>query len=113
MKNGLRVDRHFEQMHGPKLAVLAQRIARKAGESPYLTCPDTLVIDVRTALDSLQQVLEDPSLKRKARTQAIRKEELPLKESLLALAQYVEQKAECKSDIHTTGFRPASEQRKG
>ncbi|MEZ4917531.1 MAG: hypothetical protein R2792_00375 [Saprospiraceae bacterium] len=108
----MRVDRRFENMHGQKLAVLADRVARKTESSPYLNCPTEILEDVRNQLLTLQGVLADSSLKRKARTEAIRSYELPLKASLKVLADYIEGQAQCKSDIYTTGFRPLSEQRK-
>ncbi|MBK8557210.1 MAG: hypothetical protein IPL65_16245 [Lewinellaceae bacterium] len=108
----LSINRNFKGLHGVKLAVFAERVIRMTGESPYLQCPETLRINAGTALEHLSKVMADSSLKRKIRTDAIRLAEKPLVESLLLLANCVEQSAQCKSDINTTGFRPSAEQRK-
>ncbi|TNE59682.1 MAG: hypothetical protein EP344_08380 [Bacteroidetes bacterium] len=61
---------------------------------------------------ALQEVLENPELKRKERTEAVRDKEAQVLLALGKMAEYIEQAATCKSDIFTTGFRPHAEHRK-
>ncbi len=108
----LRVDRSFEYFRSQKLAIFAERILRKLHQNPYLSIPGDALEPLEAELERFLRVLNNPELKRKARTDAIRKAEVPLRQVLSGLADLVEKSAPCKSDIYTTGFRPASESRK-
>jgi hypothetical protein len=112
MNTELRVDRRFQHFRNEKLAFFAERVLRKLQHNPYLHVPAELLDPLETELYRFLSVLNNQALKRKARTEAIRTAELPLRHILSDLAGYVEKVAPCKSDINTTGFRPASEARK-
>ena len=108
----LRVDRRFQHFRNQKLAFFAERILRQLQQNPYMSVPARLLEALEAELSRFQSVLNNPDLKRKARTDAIRAAEIPLRHILSDLACYVEKAAPCKSDIYTTGFRPAWEGRK-
>ncbi|MBL7776384.1 MAG: hypothetical protein JNK89_10310 [Saprospiraceae bacterium] len=80
--------------------------------STDVTCPDELWANLDQCNEALRQVLADPALKRKERTDAIREKEAPVLLALGQMANHVETTAACKSDVFTTGFRPHNEHRK-
>ena len=108
----LNIDRHFLFLHGTKLAVFAERVLRDTLQNPYLVKPEGLWDTLKETTRELHAVLDDPELKRKERTDAIREQESQVLVALTRLADYVEQAAACKSDIFTTGFRAQTEHRK-
>ncbi|MBX2889577.1 MAG: hypothetical protein KF734_01495 [Saprospiraceae bacterium] len=108
----LNIDRHFLFLHGSKLTVFAERVLRDTHQNPYLPKPQTLWENLRDASIELRDVLDDPELKRKERTDAIREKEAMVLVALTRLADHVEYAAACKSDVFTTGFRAQTEHRK-
>lgn len=56
--------------------------------------------------------MDNPELKRKLRTEALRETESDVLLALGKMADHIEEKASCKSDVFTTGFRPHAEHRK-
>ena len=112
MLTKLNLDRHFLFLHGERLAVFTERILRNTQQNPNMPKPAMLWEDLKTACEALRQTLEDPTLKRKDRTDAIREKEAPVLVALNRMADYVEQAAPYKSDVFTTGFRPQTEHRK-
>lgn len=111
MKEKLSIDRHFLFLHGERLAVFAERVLRDTQNSPYVPCDMRRWQALERSAASLRQVMRNPALKRRARTEAIREQEAIVLQALQQMADYIEVKASCKSDIFTTGFRPQSEQR--
>lgn len=113
MKNiPFQVDRHFLFLHGRNLAVFAERVLRKSQSSSYVPNRDDLWGNLNEATNVLLEVLDNAQLKRKERTDAVREKETSVLLALGKLAEYVEQRATCKSDVFTTGFRPHTEHRK-
>lgn len=112
MLTKLNIDRHFLFMHGEKLAVFTERILRDTQQNPYMTKPNVIWENLRVTCSELRRVLDDPALKRKERTDAIREKESPVLVALSRMADYVEQVVPYKSDVFTTGFRPQTEHRK-
>lgn len=108
----LNIDRHFLFFHGNKLAVFAERILRDTQQNPYILKPDVIWSDLDKSCLELRLTLENPELKRKERTDAIREKEAPVMMALGKIADYIEQAAPCKSDVFTTGFRPQTEHRR-
>lgn len=108
----LNIDRHFLFLHGSKLAVFAERVLRDTLQNPYLAKPEGLWETLQETTRELHAVLDDPELKRKERTDAIREQEAQVLVALTRMADFVEQAAACKSDIFTTGFRAQTEHRK-
>ncbi len=108
----LNIDRHFLFFHGNKLAVFAERILRDTQQNPYILKPDVIWSDLDKSCLELRLTLENPELKRKDRTDAIREKEAPVMMALGKIADYIEQAAPCKSDVFTTGFRPQTEHRR-
>lgn len=108
----LNIDRHFLFLHGYKLAIFSERVLRDLQHNPYLQKPDTLWEGLHLHAIELRNVLNDPELKRKERTDAIREREAQVLVALTRIADYVELTAACKSDIFTTGFRAQTEHRK-
>ncbi len=106
------VDRHFLFLHGRNLAVFAERVLRKTHSSLYVPKRDDLWDALNISCDALSQVLSNPQLKRKERTEAVREREAMVLMALGRLAEYIESAATCKSDVFTTGFRPHAEHRK-
>lgn len=112
MRTKLNIDRHFLFLHGDKLAVFTERILRNTQQNPNMPKPEGLWEDLKTACEALRLTLDDPTLKRKERTDAIREKEAPALVALNRMADYVENAAPYKSDVFTTGFRPQTEHRK-
>lgn len=108
----LNIDRHFLFLHGNKLAVFAERVLRDTLQNPYIAKPETLWNTLKANTMELRAVLDDPELKRKERTDAIREREAQVLVALSRLADHVEKTASFKSDIFTTGFRAQTEHRK-
>jgi hypothetical protein len=108
----LNIDRHFLFLHGNKLATFAERVLRDTQQNPYISKPEGLWESLSEVLRELRDTLEDPELKRKERTDAIREKESQVLVGLTRIADYVEQAATCKSDVFTTGFRAQTEHRK-
>lgn len=108
----LNIDRHFLFLHSNKLVVFAERVLRDTLHNPYLPKPEGLWSALRMNTLELRSVLDDPELKRKERTDAIREREAQVLVALTRMADHVEQIASCKSDIFTTGFRAQTEHRK-
>ena len=108
----LNIDRHFLFLHGAKLAVFAERVLRDTLHNPYLSKPESLWNNLKEHTLELRTVLDDPELKRKERTDAVREREAQVLVALSRLAEHVEKTASCKSDIFTTGFRAQTEHRK-
>lgn len=106
------IDRHFLFLHGRNLAVFAERVLRKSSDSTYVPKRDDLVEALQVQCEMLNEVLANPQLKRKERTEAVRDKEGSVLMALEKLAAYVEAAASCKSDVFTTGFRPHNEHRK-
>lgn len=112
MRAKLNIDRHFLFFHGNKLAVFAERILRDTQQNPYIPTSGPIRDELDAACSDLRRTLENPDLKRKERTDAIREKEAPVMVALGKMADYIERAAPCKSDIFTTGFRPQTEHRK-
>lgn len=112
MTDKLIIDRHFLFLHGERLAVFAERILRNTQNSPYVPHDEERWQELNEACQGLRQVLDNPLLKRKIRTGALREQEARVLLALNRMADYVERAAPCKSDVFTTGFRPQSEQRR-
>jgi hypothetical protein len=112
MTEKLIIDRHFLFLHGERLAVFAERILRNTLNSPYVAHDEVRWQELADATHGLRQALDNPLLKRKMRTGAVREQEARVLLALNRMADYVEQAAPCKSDVFTTGFRPQSEQRR-
>lgn len=112
MQAKLNIDRHFLFLHSAKLAVFAEKILRGTQQNPYLAKPDDIWESLNNACRELRQALDDPELKRKERTDAIREKEPPVLVALTRMADYVEQATKFKSDVFTTGFRAQTEHRK-
>lgn len=112
MVDKFQVDRHFLFLHGHSLTVFAERILRKSLKSTYIPNQENLWDALNVSVQDLHEVLENPQLKRKERTEAVRERETPVLLALGKLAEYVEKTASCKSDVFTTGFRPHAEHRK-
>ncbi|MCB0528307.1 MAG: hypothetical protein KDC61_08875 [Saprospiraceae bacterium] len=112
MRAKLNIDRHFLFFHGNKLAVFAERILRDTQQNPYIDKPEKHWERLRKSCADLRVILEDPDLKRKERTDAIREKEAPVLVALGQMADYIETAAPCKSDVFTTGFRPQTEHRR-
>ncbi len=108
----LNIDRHFLFLHGGKLAVFAERVLRDTLHNPYLPKPEGFWENLKDTCLQLHAVLDDPELRRKERTDAIREKETLVLVALSRLADYLERVASCKSDIFTTGFRAQTEHRK-
>lgn len=108
----LKIDRHFLFLHSTKLAVFTERVLRDTLHNPYLSKPEGLWESLKESALELRTVLDDPELKRKERTDAIREREAQVLVALSRMADHVEQTASCKSDIFTTGFRAQTEHRK-
>lgn len=108
----LNIDRHFLFLHGNKLVVFAERVLRDTLQNPYVTKPEDLWNTLKAATLELRAVLDDPELKRKERTDAVREREAQVLVVLSRMAEHVEKTASCKSDIFTTGFRAQTEHRK-
>lgn len=106
------VDRHFLFLHGRNLAVFVERVLRKSQNSTYIPNRIDLWEDLNRSAEDLNKVLENPLLKRKERTEAVREKETQVLLALDKMAVYVEAEATCKSDIFTTGFRPHAEHQK-
>ncbi|MBK8967867.1 MAG: hypothetical protein IPM36_14605 [Lewinellaceae bacterium] len=106
------VDRHFLFLHGQSLTVFAERILRKSRKSTYIPNQSDLWDALNESVNALHMVLDNPQLKRRERTEALREKEAPVLLALGKLAEYVEKTASCKSDVFTTGFRPHAEHRK-
>lgn len=106
------IDRHFLFLHGRNLAVFAERVLRKTQSNAYVPNRQDLWDELETACAGLNGVLENPELKRKMRTEAIREKEAEVLVVLGKFAAYIESAATCKSDVFTTGFRPHAEHRK-
>lgn len=112
MAEKLLIDRNFLFLHGERLAVFAERVFRDCASSPYVPVNEILCHELEEAANGLRNTLDNPELKRKARTEALREREATVLITLNRLADYVERFAPCKSDVFTTGFRPQSEQRR-
>ena len=112
MSENLIIDRHFLFLHGERLAVFADRILRNTQNSPYVPSHEALWNELHAACQRLREALDNPLLKRKVRTEAVREKESEVLLALNRMADHVETAAPCKSDIFTTGFRPQSEQRR-
>ncbi len=112
MRAKLNIDRHFLFFHGNKLAVFAERILRDTQQNPYVQKPGAIWDELETGCLELRRTMENPDLKRKERTDAIREKEAPVMVALGKMADYIENAAPCKSDIFTTGFRPQTEHRR-
>ena len=106
------VDRHFLFLHGRSLAVFAERVLRKTHNSTYVPQREDLWSALNTGCDELNLVLNNPLLKRKERTEAVREKEASVLLALGKFAEHIESAATCKSDVFTTGFRPHTEHRK-
>lgn len=106
------IDRHFLFLHGRNLAVFAERVLRKTQENVYIPNREDLWEALNKSCVELNLVLDNPELKRKIRTDALRETESDVFLALGQLATYIEEKASCKSDVFTTGFRPHAEHRK-
>jgi hypothetical protein len=106
------IDRHFLFLHGRNLAVFAERVLRKTNNNVYVPNREDLWEELNTSAAALTAVLENPELKRKMRTEAVREKESEVLVALGKYAEYVEAAAACKSDVFTTGFRPHAEHRK-
>lgn len=106
------VDRHFLFLHGQNLAVFAERVLRKMQSNSLIPKPDDLLQALNLSCRELNGVLDNPLLKRKLRTEAVRAKEAAVLLALDKMAEYVETEASCKSDVFTTGFRPHAEHRK-
>lgn len=106
------VDRHFLFLHGHNLTVFAERVLRKSQNSSYIPNREDLWEELSENTEALHAVLDNPQLKRKERTEAVREKEAPVLLALGKLAEYVEKTASCKSDVFTTGFRPHTEHQK-
>jgi len=103
------VDRHFLFLHGRSLTVFAERVLRKSPKSSYIPNREELWDALNKSARALHEVLDNPQLKRKERTEAVREKEAPVLLALGKLAEHVETTASCKSDVFTTGFRPHTE----
>ena len=112
MIDKFQVDRHFLFLHGQSLTVFAERILRKFQKSTYIPNQKDLWNALNESVQALHEVLDNPQLKRKERTEAVREKEAPVLLALGKMAEYVEKSASCKSDVFTTGFRPHAEHRK-
>lgn len=112
MNTKFQIDRHFLFLHGHNLTVFAERVLRKSQMSSYIPTQEDLWEELNAATAALHKVLNNPQLKRKERTEAVREKEAPVLLSLSKLATYIEKTVSCKSDIFTTGFRPHNEHRK-
>lgn len=112
MRLKFQVDRHFLFLHGKNLTVFAERVLRKSQNSAYIPCKEDHWSELSLSTEELHQVLANPELKRKERTEAVREKEAPVLLALGKLAKYVETTATCKSDVFTTGFRPHTEHKK-
>ncbi len=106
------IDRHFLFLHGRNLAVFAERVLRKTNNNVYVPNREDLWDELNKSAAALTAVLENPELKRKMRTEAVREKESEVLVALGKYAEYVEAAATCKSDVFTTGFRPHAEHRK-
>ncbi len=106
------IDRHFLFLHGRNLAVFAERVLRKINNNVYVPNRADLWHELNLSAAALTAVLENPELKRKMRTEAVREKESEVLVALGKYAEYVEGAATCKSDVFTTGFRPHAEHRK-
>lgn len=112
MGTKLHIDRHFLFLHGRNLAVFAERVMRKMQENAYIPNRADLWESLNALCSELNHVLDNPELKRKMRTEALREKEADVLLALGKLAAYIEEIASCKSDVFTTGFRPHAEHRK-
>lgn len=112
MRVKLNIDRHFLFLHGAKLAIFAERVLRDTFQNPYVLRPNDIWQNLKESCSELHAVLDDPELKRKERTEALREKEAQTLVALSRMADYVEQTAACKSDVFTTGFRAQTEHRK-
>lgn len=106
------VDRHFLFLHGRNLAVFAERVLRKTQHNSYVPRREDLWDALNASCEALDLVLNNPQLKRKERTEAVREREAIVLLALGKMAEYIEAAATCKSDVFTTGFRPHAEHRK-
>ena len=108
----LNIDRHFLFLHNENLAVFAERILRNTQHNPNMPNDACIWAALQDSGSAFRRVLNNPALKRKDRTEAVRKQEVLLLVQLSRMADHVEKSTTCKSDIFTTGFRPLSEHRK-
>lgn len=106
------IDRHFLFLHGRNLAVFAERVLRKTQNNVYVPNRADLWESLDKSNAELNAVLDNPELKRKSRTEAIREKETDVLVALGKFAEYVESAASCKSDVFTTGFRLHTEHQK-
>lgn len=110
MDRHFKIDRHFLFLHGDKLVVFTERVLRSLRNHTTLQEPEALISHLQQRCHSLRAVIADQDLKRKVRTEALRGCEAPVYLALAELADHIEQEAQCKADIFTTGFRPQGEQ---
>jgi hypothetical protein len=112
MSAKLNIDRHFLFLHNENLAVFAERVLRSTHHNIHVPNATGVWPSLQDRCCALREVLNNPALKRKDRTEAVREQEAHLLVQLSRMADCVEASIDCKSDIFTTGFRPLSEQRK-
>jgi hypothetical protein len=112
MSSALKIDRQFLFLHGPKLAVFAERVLRDTQRNAHVACPAELWEDLEAQNRRLRQVLDDPFATRRSRSELLRACESPTLVALTRMADHVERAAQYKSDVFTTGFRPQTEHHK-
>jgi len=100
----LKIDRHFLFLHGEKLAVFAEKVLRNTEKNAIFPTHEAFWCALKQSIDDFRQILSNPFLKRKKRSDALRQTELIVFDTLDKLAIYIEELAELKSDIFTTGF---------
>jgi hypothetical protein len=112
MNAKLKVDRQFLFLHGDNLAVFSERVLRNTQTQLHAHKASCLLEKLNAATAALRRVLADSNLKRKVRTEAVREKEAGVLHYLGAMADFLENNLEFKSDIFTSGFRPYTTHRK-
>jgi len=104
MSAKLVVDRHFLVLRGLTLAVFAERILRATHHHPAIVCPDTLWQQLDEHTRALRALLDNPLLRSRERMANQRVRESRVRQSVDAMAVYIESAATCKYDLFTAGF---------
>jgi hypothetical protein len=107
----LRINRQFMFLNGSSLLAFSERILRLLATRHPGEHEQSLLLRLQEKTGALAATLNDPELKRKQRTDAIRAKSVLVLGVLDQLADHFEQTLAYKSDIFTTGFRPLTASR--
>jgi len=107
-----RIDRHFLFLHNEKLVVFVERILRSTVNNSYVEQPNEIWTSLKEKCTTLRELLNSRYRRKPDAITQLRNVETAVLSDLNRFADHIEQQLEYRSDVHTTGFRLQTEQRK-